>query len=526
MGNAQRAIELVRTALVLFLFALTTACSTLPTDVPVEASSAFVSGGETSLGRLFDKPVRAHPGKSGVEILDTGRDALLLRLAAIAMAERAIDLQYYIWNSDYAGRQMADRVLQAADRGVRVRLLLDDFGAGDKDAPLSAMDAHPNIEVRIYNPNANRRGPIKWLALLGEFGRLNQRMHNKSFIVDGSVAIVGGRNIGDEYFDLNEELNFRDRDLLTVGPVVEQVAAGFDAYWNSGRSFPVGSIANGRLDQGELQRRRVVLTERLRDRPVLAYALPDGEAAGRAILESWRDGLIWSRAELLIDRVKALDENGSDQRKRVARSLSSTAQRANGEVLIESAYLVLGDPGLAMLRELRTRGVAVRALTNSLASNDVTGNHAAYARRRQAMLEDGIQLFELRPDAASCRELIGAMSACTGDSLFGLHSKSVVFDRQSVFVGSFNLNLRSVYLNSELGLLVHSPELAQRIARDIEQNMRPENSWRVTLDDQGQVRWTQESDGVRTHYTHEPETGVWRRFVSGLFSLLPIEKYL
>jgi len=526
MGNSVRAMRLARIALILLLFVLTAACSTLPTDGPVKASLAFVSGGDTAIGKLFDEQVGAHPGESGVEILDTGRDALMLRLAAVEMAEQAIDLQYYIWNSDYAGRLLADRVLQAADRGVGVRLLLDDFGVGDKDAPLSAMDAHPNIEVRIYNPNANRRGPVKWLALIGEFGRLNQRMHNKSFIVDGSVAIVGGRNIGNEYFDLDEELNFRDRDLLTVGPVVNEVAGGFDAYWNSGRSFPIGNIADEDKGQEELRAWRAALNERLRDVPALAYPVPDGATAGRRILEAWRDGMVWCRAELLIDRVQALDETGSDDRKRVAQVLSAAAQRANAEVLIESAYLVLGDPGLAMLRELRARGVAVRALTNSLASNDVTGNHAAYARRRRAMLEDGIELYELRPDAASCRELIGDPTACAGGSLFGLHSKSVVLDRQSVFVGSFNLNLRSVYLNSELGLLVHSAELAQRIARDIEKNMRPENSWRVALDEHGQIRWTEESVGVETHYTHEPKTGAWRRFWSGLIALLPVEKYL
>jgi putative cardiolipin synthase len=515
-----------RVMLLLMLLALTTACSTLPTDVPASASTAFLDDQETSLGRVFGEPIRAHRGKSGFEILDTGRDALLVRLAAIAMAEQAIDLQYYIWNSDHAGRLMADRVLQAADRGVQVRLLLDDFGTGDKDAPLSAMDAHPNIQVRIYNPNANRSGLAKWLAFIGEFGRLNQRMHNKSFIVDGSVAIVGGRNIGDEYFDLGEELNFRDRDLLAVGPIVSEIAAGFDAYWNSGRSFPVSSIADGGPGKDELPARRAALRALVRTQPESAYALPENAADALGILENWRDGLVWAEADLLMDHVKALGDTESNRQKRVAQGLSKVAQETRREVLIESAYLVLGDPGLELVRDLQARGVTVRALTNSLASNDVTANHAAYARRRPAMLEEGIALYELRPDAASCRQLIETTTACGGGGLFGLHAKSIVFDRRRVFVGSFNLNQRSVYLNSELGVLVHSPELSRRIALSIEENMAPENSWRVTLDEQGEVRWTQDSQGVETYYRHEPETGVWRRLWSGFLALLPIEKYL
>ena len=207
--------------------------------------------------------------------------------------------------------------------------------------------------------------------------------------------------------------------------------------------------------------------------------MPTSAETGRRLLADWRGRLTWARADLLIDRVQDLDQTDSDQRKKVAAVLSDMAQRSEREVLIESAYLVLGDPGVALLEALRGRGVKVRALTNSLASNDVVPNHAAYARRRQQMLEKGIELYELRPDAASCRRLVANDTGCSDDSLFGLHAKSMVFDRESVFVGSFNLNLRSVYLNSEIGLLVNSPALARRIARDIEENLHPDNSWRV-----------------------------------------------
>ena len=526
LPSSNRISLLGRRALIALLAAVLTACASLPTDVPIIPSTAFANGNETAIGRLFAPQALRNPAQSGFAILDTGHDALRARLAAIAMAEQAVDLQYYIWNSDYAGRLMAHSLILAANRGVRVRLLLDDFTVGDRDTPLSVMDAHPHIELRVYNPFAGRTGMAKGLDMVGEFDRLNQRMHNKSFIVDGSVAIVGGRNIGDEYFDLGSELNFRDRDMLVIGPLVGRLGDGFDAYWNSGRSFPISTIVKGSVTEGEYQSRVAALSEHLRAKPALAYEVPSSMAAGRKTLEAWRESLVWARAEVLIDIPPALDDTASDEQKQVARGLSAVARNASKEILIESAYFVLGAPEVANFGEIRDRGVTVKALTNSLASNDVTANHAAYARRRSAMLKGGVDIYEFRPDAASCQSLLRAKSACTGGARFGLHAKSVVFDRQTVFVGSFNLNLRSAYLNSELGILVHSPELAQRVARDIEQNMKPENSWRVMLGEQGSLRWIDERGGVVTYYDHEPETGFWRRFRSGFLSLLPIEKYL
>ena len=518
--------RLTRVFLVVLPLLLNAACTSLPVAVEREVSRAFTASHETTLGRMFAADVAEHPGESGIDLLDTGREALQVRLAALAMAEQAVDLQYYIWNSDYAGRLMAERVLQAADRGVRVRMLLEDFTVGDRDVPLLTMDAHPNIEVRVYNPNANRKGLAKWLAFIGEFGRLNQRMHNKSFVVDGSAAIVGGRNIGDEYFDLHDELNFRDRDLLAVGPVVREVARGFDAYWNSERSYRVRSIAKEKVSPGDVPAMRARLLDAIRDHTGAEYALPLDVAAGRSLLETWRSKLVWAEASVISDRAPKLDEIDGDKPKQVAQTLGGMVRSAQREVLIESAYFIVGDDGLKSTKALTEQGIAIRALTNSLASNDVTPNHAGYARRRQRMLRSGIELYELRPDAASCRRLLEITGRCGDDSIFGLHSKSVVFDRNKVFVGSFNLNLRSVYLNSEIGLIVRSPALATRVATDIEENMRPENSWRVILDENGRPSWVGTKDGAEVRYSSEPETGAWRRFVSGFLSLLPIEKYL
>ncbi len=500
--------------------ALVTGCSTLKVENKREFSIAFSDSIHTSLGQISATAAASHIEESGFLILNTGQDALLKRFVLLDAAEQAIDLQYYIWNSDKSGSLLAQQVLLAADKGVHVRLLLDDFSVAGRDSLLLLMDAHPNIEIRIYNPNASRKGAVrKLLGFIGDFGRLNQRMHNKSFIVDGSVAIVGGRNIGDEYFDLNHELNFRDRDLLTIGPVVAEVSKSFDAYWNSERAFSITNLAKGLTDKSEILAFRKEVEDKVQqDNLAMSSTSPS--------FESLFNKMIWAHAELVYDQVLALDENDHNTRKRVANVLREMAKKTTGELLIESAYLVPGDEGVALLKELTDKGVKVSALTNSLASNDLTTNHSGYVRRREEMIKNGAELFEIRPDAQSCQHLISTPHSCDDDTLFGLHAKSIVFDRKAVFVGSFNLNQRSIYLNSELALIVYSSELADIIARDIKENISPENSWKVTLDDKGDLQWTGIKDGVIIKYNHEPETAFWRRFNSRFLSVFPMEKYL
>jgi len=364
------------------------------------------------------------------------------------------------------------------------------------------------------------------LGLLGDFGRLNQRMHNKLLVVDTSAAITGGRTIGDEYFDLDDELNLRDRDLLAVGAVVRQLAGGFDEYWNSERSFPVAEIASQHPDAAESRLLAQRLRQRVRAEPVSDYSLPGQPDAALALLRDWRGRMVWAPATLLIDPVRGLDDSGADDAKPVARALAEAAARADAEVLIESAYLILGEDGQELVGQLVSRKVPVKALTNSLASNDLTTNHSGYARQRPRMLASGMELFEFRPDAASCRQLLTVPARCGEEARFGLHAKSMVIDRRWLFVGSFNLNLRSVYLNSEIGLLVDSPELSEQVAQAIERNMLPQNSWRVTLTGEGSLIWSGEEAGQPTVHHHEPQTGAWRRLLSNLLALLPIEKFL
>lgn len=488
-------------------------------------SFTFHESHATRLGVAAIEFTRRQSNRSGVELLDTGRSAFLARAALIETAERAIDAQYYIWNSDLTGSYLAARLYAAAQRGVRIRLLLDDINVGDRDAALAAMDAHPNIEVRVYNPFTARSGPGRVYGFTTEFQRLNRRMHNKSFTVDGSVTIVGGRNIGDEYFDTDTKLNFRDRELLAIGPVVEQVAHGFDAFWNSHWAYPIRTLTGERLTGEEgarLLTRANGNAERLTQ---LGHRPATSSDEGLAYLLTAFGELIWAPARLIYDEPPAPEALGDDSiRQTVAEALATVALTARHEILIESAYFILDDATLKAVAELRERGTRIAALTNSLASNDVLANHSGYARRRKAMLASGIEIYELRADADSCREVIAVAPHCAS-ALFGLHSKTIIFDRATVYVGSFNVNLRSTFLNTETALIVESEALAAQIADSIERDMQPRNSWQLTLDERNRLLWRTERDGAPIASRHEPDSGFWRRFKAAFLALWPIEKY-
>lgn len=504
-----------------------TACSSVEIDTKRNLTYAYDEGFQTMLGELFASGMdKQNSGSSGFLVLDSGREAFLKRLAIISAAEKAIDLQYYIWNSDQSGRILAQQLLMAADKGVYVRLLLDDFNVGDRDNVFGVMDAHPNIELRLYNPNASRKGLAKVFGLLGNFGRLNQRMHNKSIVVDGSVAVVGGRNIGDEYFDLHEEMNFRDRDVLAIGKIVADVSKSFDAYWNNDRAFSALQFSDKQPSFSDIEVLREELNTRTVQEMKTVQKLYQLNSLFDEQLEQWLDQFVWADAELIFDKPASFDDEESDQVKRVALKLAELSQNVNKELIIESAYLIPGDGGIELMANLGKKGVHVSALTNSLASNDLTTNHSGYVRRRKEIVESFVDLYELRPDAESCLRIIESTQQCDEDTLFGLHAKSMVFDREIVFVGSFNVNQRSIYLNTETALIVYSPELAGIVARDIEENFSGNNSWKVELDKDGDIEWLEEKDGEIIHYSHEPETGFWRRFSSRFFAIFPVEKYL
>lgn len=476
---------------------------------------------EISLRQATDALAAGHPGYSGVLLLDTGAQALAQRDALIAAARATLDAQYYIWNSDAAGRYLAARLLAAAERGVRVRVLLDDINVAGRDAVLARLAAHPNVQIRIYNPSSARRGVLRLLGFVRNFSRLNRRMHNKSFTADGAVTIVGGRNVGDEYFDLDPAVNFRDRELLAAGPVVEQVTAGFEAFWNSTWTKPVSALTGpaSRVDLPDLLAVATAEVGRL------GYIAPlhQDHLIGTQTLPA----LLWAPARLIFDPPPTAGQiQDAAEQQPVALALQALVATARSEILVESAYLILAGQSLTEAARLHAAGVRLRALTNSLASNDLVTNHSGYARRRSEMLDAGIELYELRPDAAACQRLITVSLACQAHPAFALHSKSLVLDRRVVYIGSFNLNLRSTYLNSETALIVDSEELGAMVASSIEELLQPDSSWQVLSRQGGGLEWITQVDGREVRSTHEPMTGIWKRFSSRLYRLFPLEKYL
>jgi len=507
---------LQRISVTMLLVTILAGCASLPEEIdhPIEP---LITQSTSTLSELIDtyRPEQPKPGMSAVLLQETGWDALAQRLALIETAEHTIDIQYYIWSGDASGRYLVNRLIAAAERGVRVRVMLDDINLNERENLLAAFDRHPQIEIRIFNPIPSRRGLAKWLNVLSDFSRLNRRMHNKSFTVDGVLSIVGGRNIGDEYFDLSDEINFRDRDVLVVGAVVTDIQASFGQYWNSRWSYPVNLLADkASIDLPVLDE---VAVPRYRHHP----ALPEGNEIANRFLKDLMDELIWVRARFVSDRPVPADANDTSKPKATARLLGELAHQADQEILLESAYLIFDDRQLGELQKLANRGIQIKALTNSMASNDLITNHSGYAGRRRGMLDHGMQLFELKPDANLCEESTRDLSKCAPTAAYGLHAKSVVFDRRVACIGSFNLNLRSTYLNTESLLVIENQDVAESLADEMEQAMHEDNSWRLELHE-GKLRWY---SGTKS-WVSEPKTGRWERIKSRFLQLLPIEKYL
>lgn len=508
------------------------ACSSLRPDFVKHPSIALPPTTDTPSARHIASELARHPGLSGFRLLSKSPDALLSRIALADHAEHSIDLQYYIFRNDATGRLLAQRLLAAADRGVRVRILLDDIGLTDQDRILDALDAHANIEVRLFNPFHTRNPSM--LSKIGQFlmegRRLNRRMHNKSFIADNTATIIGGRNIGDDYFDANGDTNFRDLDLLAIGPVVREASRIFDEYWNSEAAFPVTAFRNAHDTQSDLARLRIALARDARAFAQSDYAqaaldgIPGGTAADRP--GEW----FWGRAVVVADQPDKVDpDSGGDAAAlRIGPTLKAMVDAAHGEVLLISPYFIPGDSGTRFLAGLAQRGVETKVLTNSLASTDEPAVHAGYARYRRRLLEGGVQLYELQP-APGAPQPATARGTSSGVSL---HAKAMVVDREHVFVGSLNMDQRSKLLNTEMGLIVDSAPLAQAVAQFFDTAAQPKNSFHVVLQNapgnsgSGQMTWLWGSNGIAASARHDPGASWKRRLEVHVLTLLPIEGLL
>lgn len=492
-------------------------CAQLPprADLPPEPARPPATGGE--IAARVVPVLEAHPGLSGFHLVSNGTEAYALRAYSAQSASTSLDIQTYIWHADLTGRLLARQALMAADRGVRVRLLVDDLDARAKTVGLAALDAHPNIEVRLYNPLASRSGKA---SLAGEFStgykRLNHRMHNKSWIADGRIALVGGRNLGNEYFNASDGPNFVDLDVLMAGPVVEDVSRNFDRFWNSPSNYPVSQLSPEAASEENLQKLRGVLEAARTELEGSSYAQVLREDPGvQRILESGGTRLHWSGRWRFVSDDPMKAKLPLEQRSEVVAALLPQIAAAQDRLLVISPYFVPGKRGTAELVGAASRGVEVAVLTNSLAANDVAAVHGGYSRYRRDLIDGGVHLWELKPSAGPAR------FSLAGSSGSSLHTKAMVIGAEGLFVGSYNLDPRSTSLNSEQGVLVEHPALAAELAQIFQRQTEADRAWAVSLD-QGDLRW---SDGTKT-WTREPEATASQRSLAWLMRILPIESQL
>jgi putative cardiolipin synthase len=456
---------------------------------------------------FIDSQIAAHPDETGVVVLDTGEAALRARAWLADHAESSIEVQYFIWSSDNIGILASEALLRAAERGVKVRVIVDDLLIDAPDKSLLALAKHSNVDIRIYNPQHRVGTPFykRALNVVTDFRGVNQRMHDKTFIVDGEVAITGGRNMADEYFDYDQDYTFRDRDALLLGEAVKAMRANFDAFWASKLAVPVESLYDGwglmqkhvRVDAAEVQQVY---------RELHAYAskpenfAPEVRAAidaTPAAFERLAHEMAWGRVEFIHDMPgkngKRWLLGGGGQS---SAALAKLVAGARESIVIQSPYLVMSDNAKALFKQAVARGVKVRILTNSLASTDNMQAFSGYRNQRKQLLKMGLDIREYKPDPANRNTLMSRVNPPAVPPVFALHAKSMVVDGKIAYIGTFNFDPRSENLNTEVGVVVYHAGLAQQLQGLIEADMRPENSWNaldepdqyVPLTKRGQVR--------------------------------------
>jgi putative cardiolipin synthase len=519
----------------------------MPQRTETHAISAEESR-QTLLGQGLAPLEQSNPGKSGIHFLPDAYDAFAARALLARAAQRTLDVQYYIWRNDTTGHLLLDELLQAADRGVRVRLLLDDGGTGGLDATLSALDQHPNIEVRLFNPFALRTP--KALGYLTEFSRTQRRMHNKSYTADSAASIVGGRNIGDEYFAATDGVLFADLDVVTTGSVVHEISREFDRYWNSPSAYPATSLLPPMPERA---------VERVYEGLHADVNRPESKAYVEAVRQSrFSQELLagtlplqWAPTTLVSDDpAKVLSEAAKEDL--MLSQLTPIIGQPRHFLELVSPYFVPTKAGVEAFARLRDQGVRVRILTNSLEATDVTMVHAGYEKYRKPLLEKGVELYEMRREvdlqpqsttakvasrvrAEEKREppspaaLSGSSgSSATGSSGASLHAKTFAIDGQHLFVGSFNFDPRSAMLNTELGVVIKHPEMAQQITNALDQHL-PRMAYKVELDQLQKLHWS----SLNPQPPHEPQsfdadpgTSWLKRLLVRVMSWLPIEGLL
>jgi putative cardiolipin synthase len=492
-------------------------CTHVPFDVQRDVTSA---ADVPDFRKMHDAAMaieKANGGLNSIAPLPDGNDALGLRLRMIEEAQHSLDLQYFLIKPDHAGALISSKLLEAADRGVRVRFLLDDAFTTARDEQLSLIDHHPNIEIRIFNPlSRNTAGAMNYVL---DFQRVNRRMHNKSFVADNAMAIIGGRNIADEYFQIDTSSVFADFEMVVVGPAVRDIAATFDVFWNDQASVPISALVAKRnaqeFDSFKIQ--TAVLSSKaaveIYDRAVNSTYLKDLQA-GRIDIQRAEVRVVTDRPEKTRVPVKG-------GKRVVGEALYQAMARAQKEVIVITPYFVPEDYGARFFEQLAQSGVRVRIVTNSLSATNHAYVHGGYYRHRQSLLAAGVELYEVRADAPRIMGLVDGGS----DIKLTMHTKAAVIDRDYVFVGSMNIDPRSIKINTELGLFFDMKGVEPNWLDDVQASI-VDFTFRLHLDDDGDVEWVYSGTVQEETFNSEPGASGWSKFVAWMARVLPIEGQL
>jgi putative cardiolipin synthase len=503
---------LSRAAHILLLLVFLSACSTVDFDQPKVVSSAITDTGDTRFGESLAKWTADNPGLSSFYPLNDGMDALGARLRLIEGAQRTIDVQYFLMKDDDAGEVFAGSLLRAADRGVRVRFLLDDVFTSVDDDILALLNQHPNIELRLFNP-VSRRG-VYFLNYAGDFSRANRRMHSKSITGDNAFTIIGGRNIAEEYFQLKEDTEFLDYDILALGPVAGEVSEQFDDFWNSTLAIPMEALNNS-WTEADLAAERAEIDEELATGHHSIYS----KAINSEYMLSLLDGTgktYKAPAALLNDGAAKLENPIDISQMTLISELADLIARSDRSVFVITPYFIPTDSGIEFWQKVINKGMSVTIVTNSLASTNHVPVHSGYSRYRKKMLEMGASIYEARANAVGDQKDV---SAGNPQSLT-LHTKLMLIDERYLFVGSLNLDPRSIEINAEMGLLIDSPEMAKQFMEDVRGGLG-DVTYKVEMNSEGHLRWRATIDGEEVVETREPLTSWWRRFQSRVYRILP-----
>lgn len=510
MYKTNRLVSLIT---ILFLQLAIAGCVSMPLDYPKEPSRALTDTADTYLAGESAKWRDGQLQGNGFYSLIEGKDAFGARLVLMSEAEKSIDAQYFLMKPDNAGLVFTEKLMKAADRGVRVRLLLDDVFTTVDDSYFSYMNAHPNIEVRIFNP-ISRKG-LYWLNYVGQFSLANRRMHNKSFIIDNQAAIVGGRNIAVEYFQLETTGEFIDFDMFVAGPIVKDISDSFDIYWNNELAVPMEALSD-KPDQKQPQQEAETVRLLMEKAGNSIYADAMNTQLMRQFSANELDPYM-AKARVIVDDPGKLRAEISEEHQVLATEIAKVLNDSTQEIIIITPYLIPGKSGIEFFRRLRDKGVRIVVLTNSLASNNHAAVHSAYSSYRKDLLEAGVELWEARANAA---EITVEPDSTTLKNPLTLHTKGILIDRRQIFVGSLNLDPRSIDINTEMGLLIESEELVSEIVDDVLISM-PRIAYRLQLDDSGKISWHANIDGREVIETKEPLTSGWQRFTAWLLRIMP-----